>query len=313
MEEITLPQGGNLMGGGCMGSGYFNLVFLDPAWTPARQAVVCQVFSDLSQFLEPAINPYDGSFPSVNVIFRPWSSLVPAPPAGVAATASPYFNFLDVPNTTASPYDDYSPTTIMNGVLDGEPWKTFNGGIDSWYATNRFSTNGGTAQFAHGVMWFNWGGATFDEGMNWPPSMGIDLYSTIAHEALHMMGFLSMVNSGGGGAFGSTSYYSRYDLLLNQTGAGQFILDPTLCGAWSSNFNTAFDLTSGACNTFVDGLSILNPLPVFNPAMWLGGSSISHLDDDCAGLPFLMAFDTGNPAWSRIPLVEEGEVLCVID
>ena len=66
MEEITLPQGGNLMGGGCMGSGYFNLVFLDPAWTPARQAVACQVFSDLSQFLEPAINPYDGSFPSVN-------------------------------------------------------------------------------------------------------------------------------------------------------------------------------------------------------------------------------------------------------
>jgi hypothetical protein len=309
-------------GGGCptpCAAGIFELHFAagsgfdDPVDGPARQEVARQVFQDYSQLLVPADDPCNGAnlLPFVRVWFPAPGGIVPP---GAAALGSSLYNYVTI-NNTAIPYDDFTPTSLQEGVIDGEVWRTINGGTDSWrsinYAIRRGAGNPPWLLF-HGLVSVDFSAAPFYTGMTLPVPPGMaDLYSVIAHEATHMLGFHTFTNQSGLG-FLNSRYYSRYDLLLEQTGAS-WITDPLLCSGWASNTDPAFDLEPGGCITMVSGTYTTTPQPVYAPMPW-NGSSLSHLDGICGSLPYLMNHDNLNPlGMSRVPLQGEVNILCDID
>jgi hypothetical protein len=309
-----MPMGG----GGCpspCAAGIFLLTFAAGSGfdDPARQEVARQVFEDYSQLIVPADDPCNG--PNLAPFVRVW---FPAPagivPAGAAAVGSSFYNYVTI-NNTAIPYDDFTPASIQEGVLDGEVWRTINGGTDSWRSIN-YAIRRGTSNppwlLNHGLISIDFNAAPFYAGMSLPvPSGMADLYSVIAHEAAHMLGFHTFSTQAGLG-FLNSRYYSRYDLLLEQGGT-DWVIDPLLCSGWDTNTDPAFDLEPGGCGTSVSGNYTTVPQPVHAPAPW-NGSSLSHLDGDCGSLPYLMHHNNLNPfGMSRVPLQEEVNVLCDID
>lgn len=261
----------------------------------------------------PADDPCDGPnlAPFVRVWFPASTGIVPP---GAAGVGSSFYNYVTI-NNTAIPYDDFTPASLQEGVLDGEVWRTINGGTDSWRSINYAIRRGavGLPQFLnHGLVSIDFDAAPFYTGMSLPVPPGMaDLYSVIAHEAAHMLGFHTLTTQAGLG-FLNSRYYSRYDLLLEQGGT-DWVIDPLLCSGWDTNTDPAFDLDPGGCGTTVSGNYTTVPQPVHAPAPW-NGSSLSHLDGDCGSLPYLMHHNNLNPfGMSRVPLQEEVNILCDID
>lgn len=112
-------------------TGYFDLYFEvgsgmegNSGTEVARRNVLCQVFSDLSQFIVPA-NPNV----KVNILVRnintelpgyhPISNPNPSQTSGVLGLAT---GFYVVPLTTPP----------VSGIADNEIWKTINSGVDSY-------------------------------------------------------------------------------------------------------------------------------------------------------------------------------------
>ena len=317
-DPLMLGMGG----GGCpspCAAGIFLLDFRtgsgfdDPTDGPARQAVARQVFEDYSQLIVPADDPCNGPnlAPFVRIVFYEPAGVVPA---GAAGVGSSFYNYLTI-NNTAIPYDDFTPMNLQEGVLDGEVWRTINGGTDSWRSINYAVRRGaaGLPQYLnHGLVSIDFNAAPFYTGVSLPVPAGMaDLYSVIAHEATHMLGFHTFTTQAGLG-FLNSRYYSRYDLLLGQGGT-DWIIDPLLCSGWATNTDPAFDLEPGGCGTTVSGNYTTVPQPVHAPAPW-SGSSLSHLDGNCGNLPFLLHYNNLNPfGMSRVPLQDEVNVLCDID
>lgn len=317
-DPLMLGMGG----GGCpspCAAGIFLLDFRtgsgfdDPTDGPARQAVARQVFEDYSQLIVPADDPCNGPnlAPFVRIVFYEPAGVVPA---GAAGVGSSFYNYLTI-NNTAIPYDDFTPMNLQEGVLDGEVWRTINGGTDSWRSINYAVRRGaaGLPQYLnHGLVSIDFNAAPFYTGVSLPVPAGMaDLYSVIAHEATHMLGFHTFTTQAGLG-FLNSRYYSRYDLLLGQGGT-DWIIDPLLCSGWATNTDPAFDLEPGGCGTTVSGNYTTVPQPVHAPAPW-SGSSLSHLDGNCGNLPYLMHYNNLNPfGMSRVPLQDEVNVLCDID
>lgn len=322
IEADNSPAMMSMGGGGCpspCAAGIFLLDFAagsgfdDPIDGPARQEVARQVFEDYSQLIVPADDPCNG--PNLAPFVRVW---FPAPsgivPPGAAGVGSSFYNYVTI-NNSAIPYDDFTPASLQEGVLDGEVWRTINGGMDSWRSINYAIRRGaaGLPQFLnHGLVSIDFNAAPFYTGTSLPVPAGMaDLYSVIAHEATHMLGFHTFTTQAGLG-FLNSRYYSRYDLLLGQGGTA-WIVDPLLCSDWDTNTDPAFDLGPGGCGTTVSGNYTTVPQPVHAPTPW-NGSSLSHLDGDCGSLPYLMHHNNLNPfGMSRVPLQEEVNVLCDID
>jgi hypothetical protein len=290
----------------------------DPGFTPARQAVACQVFADLSALLVAADDPYTdapnpGAF--VNILFLDFTAIPTPPPPNALAAASPFFSWLDVPQDEPqlhSIHDDYRPTPLMNGVVDGQVWKTINGGYDSWYCHPVFKFANVPGYFAHGYTTVNWNAPLpWFLGPTLPvPAGQYDLYSVLAHEAMHMLGFASGMDANLDCVFVGSEYVFRFDTHVSQSGS-PLVLDPVLCDGspWTSNLSGSFNTTPGNCSTEIVGT------PIYAPAAFEPGSSLSHLEGTCnGGIPFLMHPNVNNPAGqSRIPLQPEVDVLCAID
>ena len=114
-----------------------------------------------------------------------------------------------------------------------------------------------------------------------------DFKSTMLHELLHAMGFAHSVNQDGSSACseaaGTPGTFGPYDrflgdsngLIINQT---SFVLDGT---RWASVV-TGGAGTAGVVWQGEQGIAGNNnqPIPLFSPTTYSGGSSISHLDDD---------------------------------
>lgn len=277
---------------------YFHLYFIDPAGTgfnhatlgAARQAVACKVFEDLAAWIQPTnINN------QVNIVIGevPW--------------ATPFTSTVLGEGSAIYLYPQTLPCT---GIIDGLPWKSIISGTDPYTNTpgfNEYQIGGGNT-FAHGVIRVNWaqnfstllGAAT--------PSNEYDLYSVMLHEALHMLGITGMITQSGAGGLISTGY-SRFDLgLTNNTGA--YLINNSLgnnCYCYS--YNTAISSTSGCTSIRYRGNGL--DLPVYAPAIWADGSSLTHFDNTCTPVaPYVMQPGLAMGVQRRTPELTEGIVMC---
>jgi hypothetical protein len=346
LDQISYSSGSNaLMGGGpCnpCNAGIFQLHFeagsgmeIPGPVGDARRDVAVQVFKDLSVLLEPAGFPYSftpdvpndpwspsSSTPLVKVDFIPTTWIPQVDWTTAMGVGSTLYNAINhnsdnpaLPPWQIFPYDDFTPSTpvdLRSGILDGEVWRTINGGVDSWKAMQKCFLRGGTTTALtvnHGVIALNFSGTPADmyTGMSLSglPAGDADMYMVLAHEAMHMLEFASLTRPSGAGFF-NMRYYSRYDKLLHEGGV-PWVVDPNDCGNWNGNLNGSVDLTPGACIMELSGANTTPSLPVWAPATW-SGSSLSHLDGTCVGgQPYLMHW-TNIPGQPRIPWQEEVNV-----
>jgi hypothetical protein len=303
-------------GGVYCSAGIFNIYFRDVDWGlgtgfddvvqgAARRDVVCRVFSDLSLLLQPADDPYTGlpnTQPFVNIMVQG------AYANGALAMASAMNHTIATPDFDGNTLNDYTTSAQRQGVLDGEVWRTISGGHDSWEAFEIAENR--CADYAHGMLIVDFANFTFYTGASLP-LVGTDLYSVIAHEAMHLLGFYSWVSPIGTSYWQSfpveqSIYFSRYDLFLND-GLQNLIMDDLACD-WTSNTNS-IDVTN-PCGVFFQGPSTATPQPVYSPISWGLGSSLSHLHDFCGG-SYLMNWQTP-PNSRRIPSQVEANMLCDI-
>lgn len=132
------------------------------------------------------------------------------------------------------------------------------------------------------------------------PTDDLDLYSVILHESTHALGFLSLIQSTGGGGIGGS--YSHYDQFLFD---GPDALVDASCTAF---LGSPADLVSGALDYAGSTLNTVAQ-PVYAPAFYDTGSSLSHFDDLLGGTPYVMRPSTSGGA-DRDLTQPELDVLC---
>src|SRR6185312_8748767 len=152
----------------CTSSGYFNLWFeqgsgMEGSGSPDinRRAVLCQLFSDLSNFITKSINPNDPNSANVkiNVWIRDITQITTNP--GVLGLATGFYVAPSINNTS------------IGGIVDNQVWKTIVSGSDAY---NNISSplntigiqtagtgTGNGAGYFHCMMAFNFN----TSGINW--------------------------------------------------------------------------------------------------------------------------------------------------
>lgn len=118
-----------------------------------------------------------------------------------------------------------------------------------------------------------------------------DLISTAAHELLHAVGFSSDIQQNGNNGYGATpgnsAIWAPFDQFVSDsTGA---LIDGTTFALDGARWNTASvggaGTTPAANGLYFNGANAMaanggNPVPLYSPTTWAGGSSGSHLDTD---------------------------------
>ena len=317
-------------------AGYFNVIFepncgMDPTGTQLeadRAAVVCQVLSDISDFI---VSPLSSSGEKVNIWVRDLSQIVTNPStSGVLGLASSFYVL-----PAGSP--------AIGGIADNQIWRTINTGEDAYTGVvsplvSSNSNPGSPANYFHGMMAFNFSNSF----INWHidmnstnPSGNFDLYSVVLHEITHALGFASLINDDGISKFGTNfNYYSRYDLFLeNQSNVK--LIDGTFSGCSLYDFEFNSTLTpanvitppNAAPNTCVTDQTVCGnaviysggtTVSVYTPNCFESASTLSHFEDMCfpAGTPygndvyFNMSNAQNTGANKRFLQIEEATVLC---
>lgn len=269
-----------------MTCGYFNLYFEDGcgmddasnATHLARRAVVCQVFTDLSNFINSPLTT-NGLNNRVNIWVRNINN-INASPNGILGLAT---SFYSMPFNTA---------TGFGGVVDNEVWKTIHLGRNSY--TNVVSplmssgiSSGTSGVFYHGMMAFNFNNYNWNTNLSATSFAGLyDLYSVVLHEVIHALGFASLINSSGGSKFNvGYNYYNRYDTKLKNNANTQFLIlkNTSACGTmYNYAFNSVLKTSvlhpsSYSCANDIRYVGLSN-VQTFTPSVFNDGSSLSHFD-----------------------------------
>ncbi len=304
----------------CTG-GYFDLYFEsgcgmdgNSSTEIARRNVLCQVFSDLSNFITPA-NPSV----RVNIWVRNIANIVPNPStSGVLGLAS---GFHTVPSGASN----------FSGIVDNEIWKTINSGTNSYtnVASPLNSLSGAGASFYHGIVAFNFANST----INWHTNLSqttlsglYDMYTITLHEAIHALGFASLIDANGDSKLGTNyKYYSRYDLFLRTSTNVPLITNTGACSLYNFGFNPSISsnvMTPSPfnCTTHIQFAGTVNQA-TYSPSTFAPPSSLSHLEDICH-TPTAFSNDqyyvmsdangTGATFMKRYLKSEERKVLCDI-
>jgi Secretion system C-terminal sorting domain len=280
-------------------SGYFTLWFeqdwqglLSPADAALAQSTICQIFQDVSNLLQRPNGPTD----NIQIWIRDPTQLGFTNSSSGLAYASSFI---------------YAPPT-SSGIADNVTFLTLNGGKDAWInvaspLTSFATNNAASGTYFHGQASFNF----LNSAINWHltsatatvPSTKYDLYSGGLHEVLHMLGFFSQIFHDGNSIFGTSyQYYNRYDQqLINGTGTSLIISPSTSCNPIYNNiFNSAVPNSDIKPNGFVNltgtaadnsvgcngvrysSTNIVPAIPIYVPNAFEVGSSLSHLEDECA-------------------------------
>jgi hypothetical protein len=107
-----------------------------------------------------------------------------------------------------------------------------------------------------------------------------DYESVMMHELMHAYGFLATVQAAGKNG-GANENWSTYDKFITNS-SGTPAVDPTTY-AWNTDFNP--NLTGGNGGLYFYGTNEAlafdgQPVPLYTPAEWSDGSSVTHLDDN---------------------------------
>jgi hypothetical protein len=290
---IDKKGGGTKSVGPLCSSGYFDLYFEVGSGMEgnspvelARRAVVCQVFSDLSQFIEtpnPSIH--------VNILiknintelsgFNPTTNPNPAAFSNVLGLATSYYVLPSLgPN-------------IIGGIADNEIWKTINSGIDSYTnvaspLSSTSSSNNGSGYY-HGMVALNFNNPSINWHLDLSQSTNnglYDLYSVILHEVTHALGFASLIDVNGNSKFGTNfPYYSRYDLFLKSPSNQPLITNSGNCSLYNYGFNPSLNTSiltpsTFSCSSHVKFGGSINQA-TYTPTIFANESSLSHLEDQC--------------------------------
>ncbi|WP_298136285.1 MopE-related protein [Flavobacterium sp.] len=262
------------------GSGMIDGEHVDAA---ARRAVVCQVFHDISEFLNTPLKT-NGLNNRVEIWIRDITTIA-------------NFN----PNLGGLASGFYSLSQYSNGeIADNEIFKTINSGVDSYDNTtypimSQSDINISGGDYYHGMVAIN-------PNINWHTNLttlaqigSVDLYSVVLHEVTHALGFSSLIDENGNSKFGANfNCFSRYDTFLIDD-QGNHLITTTGCSTMSNYTFTGDvndlhpnctdptiidDLTD--CNTAIRfGNNLTNSIPVYRPACFQGASSLSHFEDYC--------------------------------
>jgi hypothetical protein len=174
----------------------------------------------------------------------------------------------------------YIDALRTDGIRDVLPWIVIKTGVDPYAGTQY-----------HGVIRINFHGfvAPWHLDYNTAPAAGtMDLYSVTLHEAIHMLGVGSFIDSNGSSFYSlisgaNSGGYSRWDKLMRRaTGNLSLIVNPS---AYNWTLNPALSLPGNfqnSCNG-VDIVAGSNNAPVHTGTAFQFGSSLSHLNETCNG------------------------------
>ncbi|WP_425422044.1 PKD domain-containing protein [Phaeodactylibacter xiamenensis] len=220
--------------------------FDDGANGVIARRTMCEVFVELSGLIEPTSNPCGEEDPVVRIkIGRSDEDLSEG--GGALGLSSPFI------------YSRY----FEGEMADGMPWLLINGGNDATSAI-------GSGLF-HGQIWINFfGNAPGFDGWNFshqslPNGNKHDLFTVCRHEALHVLGFASFINTlnpvTGAPVFNN---YHRYDTHLELTTGNSLIQN----GPYDLDFNqnissAAFDQDCQAAGASVQFVTANNSLDIF--------------------------------------------------
>jgi hypothetical protein len=298
----------------------------------ARRAVVCQVFQDLSNYIN---SPLSTSGQRVNIWVRNINNVLPNPD-GFLGLATGFYNL--------------PSNATFGGIADNEIWKTIHTGQDSYLnSTIPLTTLGGSSNqsglFYHGMITFNFNTNNtnpieFNTDLTTQtiPANQFDLYSAVLHEVTHALGFASLMDASGNSIFGPNfKYYSRYDRFLKNNNSSQFLITSSSCSTmYDYGFNTNLNSsvlhpnpTNATCsgNTLcADAIRFVgtNTILVYTPNCFNAASSLSHFEDthfptcnttdpNFGNDNYFLMSNAGNPATMRRFLTrEERNTLCDI-
>ncbi len=231
-----------------------------------RQAVVCQVFRDISNLLHDVKGGANNGRTNIRVLSNTsYTDSIGPWPAGVDGLNSSFYVL---------------PNGLNNVVLDNEVWKTIRGGANSYSGLPAaYMPSAGPFKY-HGMLAFNFGaGTAWNLNLDAASPSGItDLYTAVLHEAIHCLGFNSLIAANSSSKLGS-DIFSRYDtyLRLNTT--------PLISFTSPDNWAAIGGLSGIGCNNSqafnFNGPSLVNQT-VFTQAAWSNGTNLNHFGCDFA-------------------------------
>jgi len=141
----------------------------------------------------------------------------------------------------------------------------------------------------------------------------LDLISTAAHELLHAVGFSSDIAQNGNDPFGNTPgnpglWVPFDDFVADPTGDlindGTFALDRA---RWDAASIEGTGTVPPSVGLYFDGPNATaanggNPVPLYSPTTWSGGSSGSHLDTDFFTPPNSLMMNHESPVFEGLDI-----------
>ncbi len=264
-------------------AGYFNLYFSTGSYydgNTSAQNALCQLFTDVTGFINSSLSPVSGIGVKVNILCRNTPTSVP----NALAAASSFYSL------------PLSPTNPNQGIIDNQIQKTIITGADP-FAGLPIALFPGASNFYHGYIETNPNplGGVWNTNLS-SITIGAgnyDFYTIMLHEVVHALGFASLISSSGTSVFGaSNNYYSRYDQYLTNS-AGTPLITSSTPSCSSSNMyfqGTTTDIAPGntSCITDVSTCSLAaqylgsTNAKVYTPSCFEQGSSLSHFEDMCS-------------------------------
>jgi|GEM_PF-1847832 len=298
-------------------AGYFNLYFetngLGSTNQAANQAVICQVFSDISAFIS---SPLTTTGNHVNVWVRDFTSVAPAA-SGILGLASQFY---------AAPV-----STTVTGIVDGEVQKTIISGVDSYTGVSPFLNPtgagivGASGVYFHSMIAFDLNSYPWNTSLTTGATGSYyDLYTVVLHEATHTLGFASLIDANGLSKLApwGLNYFSRFDsFLTDNSGSPLLTQSGTSCPNYQYAFNSSISTSElapsvASCTTDINFAGTVNQ-KCYTPSLYASGSSLSHMDDPChsptsytTGGYYVMSYATSPGISKRYYKDEERAILC---